>query len=151
MPRKKISNRYKILKQKKLIKGYYLIDLLINKILKKGKKTIAKTHIRNIINYLKKKSDFSFLIILEKAIKNLIPKFKITSMNNGVDQKVIELSLFESTKIALSWLIKGAKMRKMSKFSNSLSIELLEAFKGKGNAMKFRLNLYQQVKLLKFN
>ena len=55
MPRKKISNRYKILKQKKLIKGYYLIDLLINKILKKGKKTIAKTHIRNIINYLKKK------------------------------------------------------------------------------------------------
>ena len=111
MPRKKISNQYKILKQKKLVKGCLLIDLLLKRLLKKGKKKLAEACIKNVINFLKKKINIPFLIILEKAIKNISPKFKILSMNNQIDSKVIELTTFESIKIALTWLIKGAKMR----------------------------------------
>lgn len=157
MSRKKISNQYKIIKKKQIITGAFLINSLIGKLIKKGKKILIKKILKFVIQNLEKKLQIPFSLVLEKAVKNVSPKFKVCNLkknstlqnDNLLGQKVIELNKFEATKISLSWLIKGAKERKMNNIIEALTFEILEAFKGKGNAIRYRLEWYQKVKLLK--
>lgn len=110
MSRKKISNQYKIIKKKQIITGAFLINSLIGKLIKKGKKILIKKILKFVIQNLEKKLQIPFSLVLEKAVKNVSPKFKVCNLkknstlqnDNLLGQKVIELNKFEATKISLS-------------------------------------------------
>ncbi len=167
MSRKKIRRRFKLIRKKKLIDGYFLLELLIQRLMKKGKKILIKRYINNIIQKLKEQSSFNFSFVIEEAIKNISPTIKITSKfltsSQNIDknisslqanlktQFIVEISSYEATKTALNWLIQSAKMRDSTNLILSLTLEILEAFKKKGNAIKKRLALYEKAKFLKAN
>ncbi len=97
-----------------------LVSLLVNRILKSGKKRLAKR------------------IILEKAIRNISPRVQLKAKRVGgaTYQVPTLLNKFRSTNIAVRWIVEFSKKRSGKGMSLKLANELLEAAKGLGNAIK---------------
>jgi len=116
----------------------YLVSLLIARILKAGKKNLAKKIVNNAFNLIKSKTKAEPLDIFEKAIKNVSPLMKIKTKRVGGSnyQIPIEVNSFTSTLLSLRWIIKYARERNGRKMSIRLANEIIDASKGTGNSIK---------------
>ncbi|CAM9097133.1 unnamed protein product [Discosporangium mesarthrocarpum] len=116
----------------------YLVNLMISKILKSGKKTIAQKIIYESFNIIEQKTDEKPLKIFEKAVKNVSPSVKIKAKRVGGStyQVPIEVKRFRGINLALSWILKFARNRSGKTISIKLANEILDASKGSGNAVR---------------
>ena len=80
MGRKIYIKKYFI--EKDLKYNHFLVNLLINKILKNGKKNLARNIVYNTFNYINKHFNLNPIFIFEKAIRNISPKIKLKKKNN---------------------------------------------------------------------
>jgi small subunit ribosomal protein S7 len=131
--------------QKDLKYNSFLISLFLNRLLKNGKKSIAKNILYKTLEIIKEKLKINPLKILEKAIKNVSPRVFLKSKYIGEKSyKVPCLSnRFKSTALAIKWIILFAKKRKKKSMIINLSQEILEAFKGFGGAIKKKDELHK--------
>ena len=85
----------------------YLVNLLINRILKSGKKTIAKNIVYQAFEIIKKKTNEDPLSIFEKAIRNASPivEVKARRVGGSTYQVPIEVSGFRAHTITFHFLI----------------------------------------------
>nr|YP_010185334.1 ribosomal protein S7 [Ishige okamurae]QVJ99678.1 ribosomal protein S7 [Ishige okamurae]WAM63974.1 30S ribosomal protein S7 [Ishige okamurae] len=115
-----------------------LVNLMILKILKRGKKTTAQKIIYESFNILKQKTDDEPLKIFEKAVKNVTPTVKIKSKRVGGStfQVPVELKKFRAINLGLCWIIKFARDRSGKTIAIKLAHEILDASKGSGSAIK---------------
>ncbi len=134
---RRISTR-KRFPQKDLKYNSFLISLFLNRLLKNGKKSIAKNILYNALEIIKQKTKLNPMLVLEKALKNVSPRVFLKSKYVGEKSYKIPalLNRFKSTALAIKWIIFFAKKRKKRPMINNLSQEILEAFKGFGNAIK---------------
>lgn len=127
-----------------------LISMIINKILKNGKKTIAQNILYNSMTKLKQKTKKDPLQIIEIAMKNITPSVEVKSRRVGgsVYPVPIEINAERGTSIALGFLIKSTKERneKNSKnnFSDTLTNEILDASNNIGNSVKKKEELHKK-------
>jgi small subunit ribosomal protein S7 len=115
-----------------------LVSLLINRILKSGKKRLAKRIVYKAFELVEFRTNQNPILILEKAIRNISPRVQLKAKRVGGTNYQVPtmLNKYRATNIAVKWLIEYSRKRSGKGMSLKLANELLEAAKGMGNSIK---------------
>jgi len=116
----------------------YLVSLLISRILKSGKKTIARKIVYQAFDIIKKKTNEDPLTIFEKAIRNGSPivEVKARRVGGSTYQVPVEVSSFRATNLALRWIIGYAGQRVGRSMAIKLANEIIDTANDIGNTIK---------------
>lgn len=136
MSRRNISK--KRFPQPDAIYNSYLVSLFITRILKSGKKTIAKKIVYEAFDIIQKKTSEDPLTIFEKAIRNASPivEVKARRVGGSTYQVPIEVSGFRATNLALRWIIRYADQRVGRSIAIKLANEIIDTANNIGNTIK---------------
>jgi len=135
-----------------------LVSLLINKVMKNGKKTVAQKIVYKALDrlphliaedrYLEKKGiqlEKNPAFLLEKCVKKLTPLVvtRIHRWRGGRGRKgyLYRMSVYKKACFSINWIILGAKARTKSgrNLAGDLAKEILDLLKGKeSNSIKLR-------------
>ena len=115
-----------------------LVSLLINRILKSGKKRLAKRIVYKAFELVEFRTNQNPILILEKAIRNISPRVQLKAKRVGGTNYQVPtmLNKYRATNIAVKWLIEYSRKRSGKGMSLKLANELLEAANGMGNSIK---------------
>ena len=116
----------------------YLVNLLINRILKSGKKTVAKNIVYQALEIIKTKTNEDPLNVFEKAIRNASPivEVKARRVGGSTYQVPVEVSGFRGTNLSLRWIIKFAENRVGRSMAIKLANEIIDTANDIGNTIK---------------
>jgi small subunit ribosomal protein S7 len=126
----------------------YLVSLLITRILKSGKKTIAKKIVYEAFDIIKKKTNEDPLSIFEKSIQNASPivEVKARRVGGSTYQVPVEVSRFRATNLALRWVIRYADQRAGRSMSIKLANEIIDTANDIGNTIKKKEETHRMAK-----
>ena len=115
-----------------------LVSMLINRLLKKGKKTIAEKIFNQAMIKIQESTNKDPLEVLRDAIVNLTPIVEVKSKRVGGStfQVPREVSTEKGTTLALRWLIIAAKSRSDRGMVLKLANEILDASNKTGSAIR---------------
>jgi len=115
-----------------------LVSLLVARVLKSGKKTLAERIVYQSLDIILEKTKENPVILLEKAVKNVTPQVEVKSRRVGGStyQVPIEIRPYRGTNISLKWIIEFAKNRPGYGMANKLANELLDAARENGGAIR---------------
>lgn len=116
----------------------FLVSLLINRILRCGKKLLSKRIVYKAFEFIEFKTNQNPILILEKAIRNISPRIQLKAkrMGGATYQVPTLVSKFHSTNIAIRWIVEYSRKRTGKGIILKLANELLEGAKGLGNSIK---------------
>ena len=116
----------------------YLVSLLISRILKSGKKNLAKNIVYQAFEIIKKKTDQDPLTVFEKAIQNASPLVEVKARRVGGStyQVPVEVSGFRATNLGLRWIIQYSHQRIGRSMAIKLANEIIDTSNEIGNTMK---------------
>jgi small subunit ribosomal protein S7 len=116
----------------------YLVSLLITRILKCGKKTLAQNIVNGAFEIIKDKTNEDPLVVFEKAIKNASPivEVKARRIGGSTYQVPVEVSGFRATNLSLRWIIRYARQRVGRSMSIKLASEIIDTANDIGNTIK---------------
>ena len=143
MSRRNISK--KRFPQPDTIYNSYLVSLLILRILKSGKKTIAKTIVYQAFEIIRQKTDEDPLKIFEKAICNASPivEVKARRVGGSTYQVPVEVSGFRATNLSLRWIISYSKQRVGRSMAIKLANEIIDTANDIGNTIKKKEEIHK--------
>ena len=116
----------------------YLISLLISRILKSGKKNLAKNIVYDALEIIKTKTKADPLFIFEKAIRNASPivEVKARRVGGSTYQVPVEVNSFRATNLSLRWIIRYAHQRVGRSMAIKLANEIIDTANNIGNTIK---------------
>lgn len=122
-----------------------VVSMIINKLLKNGKKTLAERIFYDAIQKVKDSIKDDPLKILEKALNNATPVVELKSRRVGgaTYQVPIEIKKERGTSIALTFLIKSARKRPGKNMTVKLGNEIIDAYNNTGNSVKKKEELHK--------
>jgi len=122
-----------------------LVARVINSIMRRGKKSIAEGIVYGALDEIKSKMTEDPLEVLVKAIDNVKPKVEVKSRRVGGStyQVPTEVNRFRQSALALRWLIQFSQARKGVPMGKALALELMEAYKNQGNAIRKRDDVHK--------
>jgi small subunit ribosomal protein S7 len=120
--------------------GNNTVAYLITKVMERGKKQIAERIVYGALDEVKEKTQQDPLEVFNTAVENVKPRLEVKSRRVGgaTYQVPIEVSSDRQIALAMRWLVTFAKTRKGVTMQRALAIELMDAFKNTGNAVKKR-------------
>ena len=116
------------------------IQRFINRIMERGKKSIAQRIVYNALDLVKEKTNQDPATVFKKAIKNVSPVVKVKARRIGGStyQVPIEVGQFEGESLGSRWLILSARNRSGKSMIDKLAAEFIDASNGQGTAVKKR-------------
>jgi small subunit ribosomal protein S7 len=122
-----------------------VVSKLINLVMRKGKKILARKLVYQALERVKRETKKDPLIILEEAIKNATPELEVraTRIGGAIYQIPIEVKGDRGMRLALRWLVEGAKEKKGKPFFESLAQEIILSSKNQGWAVKKKEELHK--------
>ena len=116
----------------------YLVSLLISRILKSGKKNLAKNIVYQSFEIIHKKTGQDPLTIFEKAIQNASPLVEVKARRVGGStyQVPVEVSGFRATNLSLRWIIRYSRQRVGRSMAIKLANEIIDTSNEIGNTIK---------------
>ncbi|MEX2323135.1 MAG: 30S ribosomal protein S7 [Acidimicrobiia bacterium] len=122
-----------------------LVTQLINKVLWKGKKDLARQIVYDALEMIEKRSGQEPLTVLKKAIDNLRPSVEVRSRRVGGSayQVPVEVRPRRSTTLAVRWLVDFARKRREHEMADRLANEILDASTRQGGAFKRREDIHK--------
>ncbi|MFA6066203.1 MAG: 30S ribosomal protein S7 [Candidatus Babeliaceae bacterium] len=128
--------------------GSESVQKLINVVMWRGKKSVARTIIYEAFDVLIKKAqgdEDKALKIFSKALEQITPVVEVKPRRVGgsVYQIPMEVGEHRGRSLALRWLISCAATRKDKTMGLRLAYELLDAYEGTGNAFKKKLDVHK--------
>jgi small subunit ribosomal protein S7 len=143
MSRRNISK--KRFPQADAIYNSYLVSLLITRILKSGKKTIAKRIVYQAFDIIKKKTNEDPLSVFEKAIRNASPivEVKARRVGGSTYQVPVEVSRFRATNLSLRWIIRYSDQRFGRSMAIKLANEIIDTANDIGNTIKKKEEMHR--------
>lgn len=125
-----------------------LVQKLINVIMERGKKNIARNIVYEAFDTLLKKTNGDkekALRLFEKAFDQIIPSIEVKPRRVGgsVYQIPMEVRPNRARSLALRWLRNAAADRSDKTMGKRLAHELLDASEGRGNAVKKKLDVHK--------
>ena len=126
----------------------YLVSLLIARILKSGKKTIAKKIVYQTFSIIKKKTKKEPLTVFEKAIHNASPivEVKTRRVAGSTYQVPVEVNSFRATNLALRWIISYANQRVGRRMAIKLANEIMDTANNIGTTVKKKEETHRMAK-----
>lgn len=115
-----------------------LVTKLINYVMKRGKKNVARKLVYGAFDIIKEKTNKNPLEIFLKAVNNVKPMIEVRSRRIGgaTYQVPTEVRPERQMALALRWIINFARDRKDKSFANKLAAELIAASNNEGAAIK---------------
>lgn len=122
-----------------------LVSKLINHIMERGKKTIAKKIVYKAFDIIKEKTKKEPLEIFEKALVNASPLLEVKPKRVGGATYQVPREVRGDRKITLAmrWIIGAAKAKKGKPMREKLAEELMLAAKNEGAAIKKREDVHR--------
>jgi small subunit ribosomal protein S7 len=126
---------------------YHNIELsqFINKVMLNGKKTVAQRIVYEALDKASQEVRRPHMEVFDQAIRNTTPMVEVRSRRVGGATYQVPTEVRPERRLALSmrWIIQAARARKGRPMADRLSIELAEAARGQGTAVKRREDLYR--------
>jgi len=122
--------------------GNRLLTRFVNRVMKNGKKTVAEGQVYKALDLIKEKGEDP-MKVFETAINTVGPKIEVKSRRVGGASYQVPMEVRGDRRVALAirWIVTFANKRpnrEFKTFAEKLSIELMEASKGQGEAIKKR-------------
>ncbi|GJR91433.1 NADH dehydrogenase subunit 2 [Tanacetum coccineum] len=117
-----------------------LVNMLVNRILKHGKKSLAYQIIYRAVKKIQQKTETNPLSVLRQAIHGVTPGIAVKARRVGgsTHQVPIEIGSTQGKALAIRWLLAASRKRPGRNMAFKLSSELVDAAKGSGDAIRKR-------------
>ena len=122
-----------------------LVTQIVNKILERGKRTLAERIVYNAMDVVKEKTGGDALATLKRAIDNVRPQLEVKSRRVGgaTYQVPVEVPARRATTLAVRWLIGYSQQRREKTMDQRLANEILDAANNLGSAVKRREDMHK--------
>ncbi|KAK7366094.1 hypothetical protein VNO78_38530 [Psophocarpus tetragonolobus] len=115
-----------------------LVNMLVNRILKHGKKSLAYQIIYRAMKKIQQKTETNPLSVLRQAIRGVTPDIAVKARRVGgsTHQVPVEIGSTQGKALAIRWLLGASRKRPGRNMAFKLSSELVDAAKGSGDAIR---------------
>jgi len=117
-----------------------LVARIISCVMRKGKKTVAEWVVYGALDQIKEKLNEDPLEVLVRAVDNVKPRVEVRSRRVGGStyQVPVEVNRNRQLALAMRWLVQFSSARKGVSMEKALALEVMEAYKNQGNAVRKR-------------
>lgn len=118
---------------------------LINKVMKKGKKTVAQGIVYGAFDAIKNKTQKEPLEVFKKAVENASPLLEVKPKRIGGATYQVPMEVRQERRLflALKWIIDGARSGKGKSMEEKLSQEIMNVANNEGSAMKKKNDMHR--------
>jgi len=122
-----------------------LVTQLVNKILSRGKRSLAERIVYDALDVVKDKSGTEPVTTLKRAVENTKPELEVKSRRVGgaTYQVPVDVRPRRATTLSIRWLVGYSRQRREKAMAQRLAGELLDASNGIGSAVKRREDLHK--------
>ena len=122
-----------------------LLQMVVNRVMKNGKKTLAYKIVYQTMDRLQEKTDQNPIQVLNEAIMNVKPIVEVKSKRVGgaAYQVPLDVNQERGTVLAIRWILAAARSRSGMSIVSKLTSEILDASKKSGAAMKRRNEVHR--------
>ena len=120
-----------------------LVTQMINKVLQRGKRTLAERIVYDAMTIVEDKTGAEPVSTLKRAVDNVRPQLEVRSRRVGgaTYQVPVEVRPRRATTLAVRWIVSYARGRREHTMAQRLANELLDAGNGVGASVKRREDL----------
>ena len=122
-----------------------LVQQVINKVMLKGKKSIAERIVYEALDVLAERGEQDPVESLEASIRALTPTLEVRSRRVGgaTYQVPVEVPSRRARTLAVRWLVEFARQRREKTMAQRLANELTDAASQQGGAFKRKDDIYR--------
>jgi len=122
-----------------------LVTQIVNKILQRGKRSLAERIVYDALDIVKDKTGGDPIATLKRAIENVKPALEVKSRRVGgaTYQVPVEVPNRRANTLAIRWVVGYARQRREKTMAERLAAELLDASNGIGTAVKRRDDMHK--------
>jgi small subunit ribosomal protein S7 len=122
-----------------------LVAKFINNLMWDGKKSLAQKIFYRAMEIVGERTNENPLHVFQKAIENVKPSMEVRSRRiGGANYQVpVEVRPKRQISLAIKWIIDAARKRPGRRTYEKLAAEIIDAYKGTGNAVKTRENVHK--------
>nr|YP_010140012.1 ribosomal protein S7 [Rhodobryum laxelimbatum]QQK56310.1 ribosomal protein S7 [Rhodobryum laxelimbatum] len=115
-----------------------LVNMMVNRILKHGKKSLAYRILYKSMRNIEQKTKKNPLSVLRQAIRRVTPNVTVKARRLGGStyQVPIEIKSAQGKALAIRWLLNASEKRSGRNMSFKLSYELIDAARDNGDAIR---------------
>jgi small subunit ribosomal protein S7 len=120
--------------------GSELVTRMVNRVMRKGKKSIAEGIVYGALEQLAEATSEDPVEVMTRAVENVKPRVEVKSRRVGgaTYQVPIEVSKDRQFAMALRWIIQFAIGRSGVPMRRALAVEILDAYRNEGSAVRRR-------------
>ncbi|MDR1775905.1 MAG: 30S ribosomal protein S7 [Actinomycetes bacterium] len=122
-----------------------LVTQLINKILLKGKRSLAESIVYGAFDLIEERTGGDPLAVFKKAMDNVRPTLEVKPKRVGgaTYQVPVEVNARRSTTLAIRWIVGYSRSRREKTMTERLAAEIMEAAEETGSSVKRREDVYK--------
>ena len=122
-----------------------LVTQLVNKILSRGKRSIAEKIVYEALDVVKDKTGAEPIATLKRAVENTKPALEVKSRRVGgaTYQVPVEVRPRRATTLSIRWIVGYSRQRREKTMAQRLANELLDASNAVGAAVKRREDMHK--------
>ena len=115
-----------------------LVTQIVNKVLTRGKKTIAEAIVYDALTIIEQRTGAEPLATLKRAVDNVKPPLEVKSRRVGGStyQVPVEVRPRRASTLAIRWIVGYSRQRREKTMAQRLANELLDASNGVGASVK---------------
>ena len=116
------------------------LQMMINRIMLNGKKSVVTRHVYNAIDLIAEKTGKDGIEVFETALKNVSPMMEVRPRRIGgaTYQVPMEVAPDRRITLAMRWIITASRARSGKSFSEKLAGELMDAAENQGASIRRR-------------
>ncbi|CAL5182595.1 unnamed protein product [Lathyrus oleraceus] len=137
MSRRGTAEKKKIAKSDPIYRNR-VVNMLVNRIMKHGKKSLAYLIIYRAMKRIQQKTKTNPLSVLREAIRRVTPNLAVKArrVSGSTHQVPIEIESTQGKELAIRWFLAASRKRPGRNMAFKLSSELVDAAKGSGDAIR---------------
>jgi small subunit ribosomal protein S7 len=141
MPRKGPAPRREL--QPDPIYRSVLVTQLVNKVLQRGKRSLAERIVYEALGTIESKTGTDPIVTLKRAVDNVKPQLEVRSRRVGgaTYQVPVEVRPRRANTLAIRWIVGYSRQRRERTMAERLANELLDASNGVGASIKRKEDL----------
>ena len=115
-----------------------LVTQVVNKVLVRGKRTLAERIVYDALDVIKDKTGSEPLSTLKRAVENVKPPLEVKSRRVGgaTYQVPVEVKPRRANTLAIRWVVGYSRQRREKTMAQRLANEVLDASNNIGSAIK---------------
>jgi small subunit ribosomal protein S7 len=122
-----------------------LVTQLVNKVLVRGKRSLAESIVYEALNTIQEKTGTEPVAALKRAVDNVKPQLEVKSRRVGgaTYQVPVEVRPRRASTLAVRWLVGFSRNRRERTMAARLANEILDASNGIGASVKRREDMHK--------